>query len=50
MSMMVSWILKFVDFRKTRKSRDLENETFYLQINKFVNYTPKATLGQKILL
>ena len=49
--MMASWIFKFVDFTKTQKSRDLENETlFFLQINKFVNHTSKATLGQKILL
>ena len=51
MSMMTSWILKFVDFTKTQKSRYLKNEAlFFLQINKFVNYTSRATLGQKILL
>ena len=31
MSMVMSQILKFVDFTKTRKSRYLENETFSFQ-------------------
>ena len=49
--MMTSLILKFVDFTKIEKSRYLENETlFFLQIKKFINYTPRATLWQKILL
>ena len=43
MSMMMSHILKFVDFTKTQKSRCLENETlFFLQIKKFINYTSRA--------
>ena len=48
MPMMMSHILKFVDFTKTQKSRYLEDETFFLQIKKFVNYTSKATLWQII--
>ena len=48
MSMMMSQILKFVNFTKTQKSRHLENVTlFFLQIKKFINYTSKATLWQK---
>ena len=47
MSMMTSQILKFVDFTKTQKSRYLENETFFLQIKKFIHYTSRATLWQK---
>ena len=49
--MMASQILKFVDFRKTQKSRYLENETlFLLQIKKFINCTSRGTLLQKIVL
>ena len=45
MPMMTSQILKSVDFRKTKKSRYLENETlFFLQINKFIDYTSWDTL------
>ena len=47
MSMMTSQILQFVDFTKTQKSKYLENETFFLQIKKFINYTSRATLWQK---
>ena len=48
MSMMTSQILKFLNFRKTQKSRYLENETlFSLQIKKLINYTSRATLWQK---
>ena len=48
MSMMTSQILKFLNFRKTLKSRYLENETlFFLQIKKLINYTSRATLWQK---
>ena len=50
MPMMTSQISTFVDFRKTKKSRYLEKETFSLQIKKFINYTPRATSWQKILL
>ena len=49
MSMMTSQILKFVDFTKTQKSRYLKNETFLLQIKKFIDYTSRATLWEKIL-
>ena len=39
MSMMASQILKYVDFTKTQKSRYLENETFFFQIeNSFIVY------------
>ena len=51
MPMMTSQILGSVDFTKSQKSRYLENETsFSLQIKKFINYTSKATLWQKIVL
>ena len=39
--MMTSQILKFAGFTKTQKSRYLKNETFFLQIKKFINYTSK---------
>ena len=43
--MMMSQILKFMDFTKTQKSRYLEDETlFFLQIKQFINYTSRATL------
>ena len=48
--MMTSQILKSLDFTKTQKSRYLENKTFFLQIKKFINYTLRATLLQKIVL
>ena len=48
MPMMTSQILKSVDFRKTQKSRYLENESlFFLQIRKFIYYTSRATLWKK---
>ena len=51
MHMMTSQFLKFVDFTKTQKSRQLENETFFfLQIKKFVNQTSRATILQKVAL
>ena len=50
MSMMTSQILKFVDFTKTEKSRYPENGTFFLQVKKFINYTSRSTLCEKILL
>ena len=43
-------ILKSVDFTKTKESIYLENETFYLQLKKIINYTSRATLLQKIIL
>ena len=50
MSMMTSQILKSVNFTKTQKPRYLKNETlFLLQIKKFINYTSRATLWEKIL-
>ena len=36
-----------MDFTKTQKSRYLENETFFLQIKKFIDYTSRATLLEK---
>ena len=49
--MMRSQVLKFVDFTKTQKSRCLENKIlFFLQITKFINYTSRTTLWQKISL
>ena len=49
--MMMSQILKFVDFTKTQESRYLQNKTlFFLQIQKFINYTSRATLWQKLVL
>ena len=51
MFMMMSQILESVDFTKTQKSKNLENETlFFLQIKKFINYTSRATLLRKIVL
>ena len=38
MPLMTSQILKFVNFTKTQESRYLENETFFLQIKKFITY------------
>ena len=42
-------ILRSMNFTKLQKPRYLENETFSLQIKKFINYTSKATLWQKIV-
>ena len=51
MLMMTPQILKSMDFTKTRKSKNLENETlFFLQIKKFISYTSRATLLQKLVL
>ena len=50
MPMITSQILKFADFAKAGKSRYLKNETFFPQIKKFINYTSRATLWQKMLL
>ena len=47
--MMALQILNNVDFTKTQKFRYLKNETFFLQIKKFINYTSRATLRQKIV-
>ena len=49
--MMTSQIFKLADFTKTQKSRYLESDTsFFLQIKKFINYTLRASLWQKIVL
>ena len=44
MLMMTSQILKSVHFTKSQKSIYLEKKTLFLQIKKFINYTPRATL------
>ena len=45
MSMMMSHILKSVDFIKIQKSGYLEDETFFFfQIKKFINCASRATL------
>ena len=45
-------ITKFENFGfdKIKKSRYLENETFFLQKKNIINYTSRATLLQKIVL
>ena len=49
--MMTSQVLTCVDFIKKQKPWYLENETLlFLQIKKFINYTLRATLWQKIVL
>ena len=49
--MMISQVFKCEDFTKTQKSKNIENETlFFLQVKKFINYTSRATLLQKIIL
>ena len=51
MLMMVSQILKSVDSARTQKSRYLENKiVFFIAIKKFINYTLRATLLQKIVM
>ena len=40
--MMISQILKFVDFTKTQKSKYLQNETFFSD-KKTTYYTSRAT-------
>ena len=50
MPMMTSKILKSVDFTNIQKSRYLENETFFLQIQKFISYSTRANLWQKVVL
>ena len=45
--MMMSQILKAVDFTKTQKSKYLENKAlFFLQIKKFINFALIATVLQ----
>ena len=51
MPMMTSLILKSVDSTKTQKSTYLANKTlFFLQAKKFINYTLRATLMEKIVM
>ena len=47
MPLMMSQILKFIDFTKTEKSSYLKNKTSFLQIKKFTDYTSMVTLSQK---
>ena len=44
--MMTSQIMKSAGFTKTQKPLYLHNETFFLQIKKFMNYTSSAGLWQ----
>ena len=51
LEMFVTQHTSIVDFTKTQKSRYIENKTlFFLKIKKFINYTSRATLWQKIVL
>ena len=45
--MITTQILKSVYFTKSQKSKCLKNETFFLQIKKFINYAARATFLQK---
>ena len=45
-AMKMSQILKFEDSPKTKKSKFFE-KTFFLQINKFIHFTLRATIWQK---
>ena len=47
MSIMTSQILQFADFAKTQNSKYLKNETFFLQIKKFISYTSWTDLWEK---
>lgn len=47
MSMLVSYISKFVDFTKAQKSQYLENETFFFQIKYLIHHASNTTLRQK---
>ena len=47
MLVMTSQVLKCMDFTKTQKAKNLKNETFFLRIKEFINYTSSATLLQK---
>ena len=47
---MASQVMKFVNFTKIQKPKNLENKIFFLQIKKFINYTQRAFSWQKILL
>ena len=46
MCLMTSQILIFRDFTKTQKSSYLENQTLFLLIKKFINYTSRATVSR----
>ena len=50
MSIIASQVMKFVNFTKIQKPKNLENKIFFLQIKKFINYTQRAFSWQKILL
>ena len=44
-------VTDFVNFAQTKKSKYLENKIlFFRQIKKFINYTLRATLLQKMVL
>ena len=48
--MMMSQILKSMDFTKTQKSRYLQDETFLFQIKRSINWAFRAILWQKTVL
>ena len=50
MIMITEQSLKSSDFTNAQKSRYLMNETFFLLIKKFINYTSRVTLLQQIVL
>ena len=50
MPMLTSQILKFVDFRKTLKSRYFDDETLFFPQIKKINYTSRATITKKTVL
>ena len=50
MPMVTSQIMKSVHVTKTQKSRNHYNENFFFQTTKFINYTSRGTLWQKIVL
>ena len=48
---MVSQILKYIDSLKIQKSKYLKNEALpFLQIEKFIHYTLRAAIRQKLFL
>ena len=50
MPMVTSQILKSVNFKKTEKSRYLENKALFLLQKKIINYTSRVSFWQKIVL
>ena len=48
--MMTSQILKSEGFTKTQKSQYLKNETFFLQIKNFIDYTSSGVMTKNSLV